>query len=676
MMLFLNGYSFLYVGYAQLDLNDNTTRSLLRYNITDINNSVRSNFSETMPLLFTNNSHTNSLVNQISLVITSNALLPQNSYRFKFTTYNEFGNSGFAEVDIYTESVPISGRILISPQTGSPLTTIFSLSAPGWTDNFGDTPLLYQFGLRYIFMEQSSNSRHPLPSCCNLLYDNSLFSSNVSCVCDFFGTGVSEQNDLQTMLPFLPQAMNRLSIQTELLVHVFDKNGARTEASKDLGSIFTEPLVTDDDSTQLLQPMEDSAPRKDQQLDTLAMLDGFQQLSRSNWRDALAQLTALVSFAEVTSFSSPYFNLSQAEITQFKLKAIGIVLDIYELYIPHSKPYLSVIASLLHSTTSSVNSLNDETISRIIDFIRVLIDSYNNFDVEQIFSFPGFSTTESQIVLKILQNLINTGNGRTSDRISRIRANSVTQEVLDVIPKLGFGLCTSERHSFVNNGASSLFLKPTRANLPSNYQSIEQCSARQANSKRAKACLSEDAPRVVVNFSSALFERYLWWPCVASSGNAESELYCSGVCLTSAQHTQNLLWQGREYEARLRSPLFQLYLLNPRNGSILEATADTLLIPTRISRNVAPDSEHIELVFPIVVSYSNASNLQCAYWNGTSRTWIRRSHFTGGMKLRNGTVTDVVCQFGATLGSIFTVLEVCPDGYYGDICSNGKRAAK
>ena len=455
-------------------------------------------------------------------------------------------------------------------------------------------------------------------------------------------------------------------MQVELLLRVFDKNGARTETAQNLDQIFTEP-VTDDDSTQLLQPLQ-STPSIEQ-LDVLAVLDRIRQLSRSNWRDALAQLTTLVSFAEVSSFNSPYFNLSQAQIVQFKVKATEIVLDIYESYIPRSKPYLSVIASLLQSTTSSLNTLNDESISRIINFIRVLIDSYNNFDVEQFFSFPGFSTTESQIVIKILQNLIDIGNGRTSNSIARIRMNSVTRELLNIIPKLGFGLCTSEKHSFVN-GASSLFLKASQTNLPTDYQSIEQCSARQPNSKRTKDCLSEDGPKVIVNFSSTLFERYLWWPC-ASVTESDNEEYCSGVCLTSAQHKQNLLWQGSEYEARLKSLLFQLYLLNPQNGSILEASESTLP-PTRVARNVAQDSEQIDFVFPILGSYSNASNLQCAYWNGTSRMWIRRSHFAGEMKLRNGNVTDIVCQFGVALGSIFTVLEVCPDGYYGETCSNSK----
>ena len=660
-----------------MDLNEDTIRSPLRYNITNVD-SEGPNFSETMPLLFTNNSYSNSFVNQISLIIASNTLLPQNTYRFKFTTFDEFGNSGFAEVDIYTESVPTSGRLLINPQKGSPLTTIFSLSAPGWTDNLGDTPLLYQFGLRYIFFNSMklSNSQQLLPSCCNLVYDNSLFSintlENVSCVCDFFSTGISEQNNLQTTLPFLPQMMNRDAVQVELLVRVFDKNGATTEVSQTLDGVFTEP-PSYDDSTQLLMPLPNS-PRE--QLDILAMLDRVGQLTQGNWRDALAQLTTLVSLAEVSSFNSPHLNLSQAQIVQFKVKAMELVLDIYELYVPLSKPYLNVIVTLLQSATSSLNSygvsLNNEQISRIIAFLRVLVDSFNNFEEERVFSLPGFSTTESQIVLKILQNLINTNNGGSSDSIIRVQANSITQELLNATPKLGFGLCASERYSFVN-GASLSFLKASRTSLPTGYQSIEQCSARQANSRKAKYCLSEDEAKVTVSFSSALFERYLWWPCAAApeSGSVESESYCSGVCLTSAQHTENLLWQGSQYESRLKSLLFQLYLLNPRNGSILEASTSTTS-STRVARNVAVDLEQIDLVFPILASYSDASNLQCAYWNETSRMWIRKSHFTGEMKLRNGTVTDVVCQFGVALGSLFTVLEVCPDGYYGEACSNGK----
>ena len=574
-------------------------------------------------------------------------------------------------MDIHTESVPTSGRLLISPQNGSPLMTVFTLSAPDWTDNFGDTPLLYQFGLRYIFnvMEESNLGQQLLPLCCNLVNDDSINTlENVSCICDFFSTGVSEQNNLQTILPFLPQIINGVAVQAELLVYVFDKNGARTEASQTLDSIFTEPAATEDDSTQLLRPMLDAPNRE--QVDILAILDRIGQLSRRNWRDALAQLTILVSFAEVSLFNSPYFNLSQAQIAQFKVKATEIVLEIYESYIPLSKPYLSVIANLLRSTTTSLSNLNDELTSKIIAFVQVIIRSYNNFDEEKVFSLPGFSTTEGQIVLKILQNLLSTRNSGNSDRITRIRENSIIHELLTVITNIGFGLCTSERYSFVG-GASTSFLKASQTNLPSDYQSIEQCNARHANSRRTKYCLNEERPKVTVNFSLALFERYLWWPCVASieSGNAESESYCSGVCLTSVQHSQNLLWQESEYEARLKSLLFQLYLLNPRNGSILETSASTVT-STRVARNTAADSEKVDLVFPILASYSNASNLQCAYWNGTSRMWIRKSHFTGEMKQRNGTVTDIVCQFGVTLGSIFTVLEVCPDGYYGETCSN------
>ena len=673
-----------HVGYAQLDLNADTARSPLAYNITHVNPAERREYSERTPVLFTSNSYrldtSNSFVNQISIIITSNTLLPQNTYRFKFTVNGAFGNPGFAEIDIFTESVPTSGRLLIHPQNGNPLMTLFSLSAPSWTDNFGDAPLLYQFGLRYIFFN-ASNSLQLLPSCCSLSYDNNLFStSNVSCVCDFFSTGVSEQNDLQTTLPFFHQSVNGIFVQVESLLHVFDKNGARTETSQSLDGIFTELAPLDDDYTRPLMPMMDP-PVGSEQVDVLAVLDRIRQLSRRNWREALAQLTTLVSCAEVSLYNSPYFSLSSTQIVQFKTRATDIILDIYESHIPLTKPYLSVIARLLQSTSSPFHNhgtiFNDAQISRIIAFVRVLADSFNNFIREQVFSLRGFSTVESQIVLNILQNIISTHNDGSSGSIIRVQANSMTEELLSVIPKLGYGLCTNERYSFVD-GAHGTFLKALQSNLPTDYQSTEQCSERVANGRRTKYCLSEDEPKVTVNFSSALFEHYLWWPCGAateeSSSYEESESYCSGVCLTSAQHTQNFLWQGGEYESRLKSLLFQLHLLNPQNGSILlEPSMSTASgSQVRVTRNVPNNSMSIDLSFPILASYSHASNLQCAYWNETSNMWIRKACFTGEMKQRNGTVTDVLCHFEVASGSIFTILEVCPDGYYGEVCSGSK----
>ena len=667
---------FTNTGYAQVNLTDNrTVRSPVRYNITEFDDSQRPNFSETMPSLYTTGSHhaPSSFANHVTLVITANTLLPQNAYRFKFTATDMLGNSGFAEVNIYTESKPTSGTLLISPQNGFPLMTVFSLSAPGWTDDFGDTPLFYQFGLRYIFLGSTESFNPQQPACCHIPYDVSQIQDqfdNISCICEFMTTGISEQNELLTTLP-LPyeETTDGVSIQVQQLVQVFDKNGAMAEESRLFSGISSEELSNRDDPTQLLQPLSDSTRER---LDALGLLDEIRQTSLRNWRQALAQLTTLASFAEVSTFiSSPYLNLTLSEMVNFKVKTTELVLDIYESYIPISKSYLDLVVAILHSTTSYPGSAgitsNNALISRIMDFLQVFIDSTNNFDEERGSSSSGFSAKDSHFVLRIFHNLIHMSRELNSNTVVSIRENSVTQAFLRLTPRLGQILCTYEHYSFVNLAGIS-FLKSSRTNLPVNYQSTEECSKRLDNNiHRAKVCLQKDVPTVAVNFSSVLFERYLSWPCQDSEERTAS--YCSGVCLTSALHTQNLLWQGSMYEYRLKSPLFQLYLLNPHNGAVLEFQQES---QQRISRNTAPVSDQIDLMFPIISSFSNASNLQCVYWNGTSRMWIGKPSYSGLTLERNGTVTNKICHFRTSLGVIFTILERCPDGQYGQTCLEGK----
>ena len=666
-----------------MDLNDNrTVRSPLIYNITDISADSHSHmYTERATDLFTSSrySTSNSFANQVTLIITANSLLPQNTYRLKFTAVDKMGNSGFAEVDIHTESVPTSGELTISPQTGSPFTTSILISARGWTDDLGDTPLLYQFGLRYIFFNSTEISNTQLPLCCNLMYDNFLFTNNqlenVSCICEFLSTGVSEQNELLTTLPLQSgvSSITGVSVQVQQLVRIFDRNGAVTEASQMLNDFATEQASEEsDDPSQLLQPLSDSQ-RED--FDILALLDKTRQLSHINWRRALAQLTTLVSSAEVNNFiKSSRFNITSPVMSQFKLKATELALDIYDSYIPISKSYLNVIVGILYSTTSSPGitlTSNEMLISRILNFVRVLVDLYNNFDADSIFSPPELSTSESQMLIQILHNLVNTGQRKN---IFRIRENLVTQTFLSLVPKLGLGLCSSERYSFVN-GAVGPLLKASITNLPMDYQSTEQCRLRQmSNTKRAKFCLNKNVPEVTVNFSRALFERYLWWPCGAETeGDDGVGSNCSGVCLTSAQHTQDLLWQGSPYASQLKSLVFQLYLLNPRNGSILEISHTATESQARMTRNMKTALDQMDIRFPILANYSNASNLQCAYWNGTSaRRWISKSEFSGETLASNGMVIEKICHFRASLGSIFTILERCPDGHYGRECLDGR----
>ena len=44
---------------------------------------------------------------------------------------DNLGQSGFAEVDVHTESAPAAGRVEINPRNGQPLSTIFLSTSAG-----------------------------------------------------------------------------------------------------------------------------------------------------------------------------------------------------------------------------------------------------------------------------------------------------------------------------------------------------------------------------------------------------------------------------------------------------------------------------------------------------------------------------------------------------------------
>ena len=52
---------------------------------------------------------------------------------------------GYSEITIDINAPPTSGTFLTSPSSGSALSTLFQLSAPGWTDDYSDLPLMYAF---------------------------------------------------------------------------------------------------------------------------------------------------------------------------------------------------------------------------------------------------------------------------------------------------------------------------------------------------------------------------------------------------------------------------------------------------------------------------------------------------------------------------------------------------
>jgi hypothetical protein len=53
--------------------------------------------------------------------------------------------AGRSALTFVTNEPPLPGRALIAPASGSALTTLFALSAPDWTDDMSDYPLVYSF---------------------------------------------------------------------------------------------------------------------------------------------------------------------------------------------------------------------------------------------------------------------------------------------------------------------------------------------------------------------------------------------------------------------------------------------------------------------------------------------------------------------------------------------------
>jgi len=79
--------------------------------------------------------------NGASLVIEPGSLSRGTDYRFRLTATDANGHSGYSEVLVRTNEAPTSGSFLITPSEGTALTTMFSLSASGWSDP--DLPLRY-----------------------------------------------------------------------------------------------------------------------------------------------------------------------------------------------------------------------------------------------------------------------------------------------------------------------------------------------------------------------------------------------------------------------------------------------------------------------------------------------------------------------------------------------------
>jgi hypothetical protein len=81
-----------------------------------------------------------------SAIARRNSLTAGVSYTFRFSATDSDRQTAFAEVAVVVNSPPSSGYVAVSPSNGTSLTTQFTVSAPLWTDDATDLPLMFLFG--------------------------------------------------------------------------------------------------------------------------------------------------------------------------------------------------------------------------------------------------------------------------------------------------------------------------------------------------------------------------------------------------------------------------------------------------------------------------------------------------------------------------------------------------
>ena len=403
----LNNRGFSNTGYAQLELSPRVARTHFKYDIapnTDVS------LNESVHLLFTSNATSPPLTNQITLTLENGALLADNFYRFRIEATNSQGHTGYAEIDIHTASVPLSGRFDIQPSSGSPLDTKFSLRASWWTDDIGDTPLSYQFGFRY-------------PQEREVQWLN----------------GVLSQNVISSVLP-LPDRVNN---SVNLVLRIYDNKGAsaRREISVVLEYTYTNSST---DIIGLMQTIED-----------MSLVNG-------NWIEGLAHLTALI----LSQYRYPN-DFDPAKLQIFKDRAINLLSELYWSYIPTSKSFLNQVLSLLSRVTYEAE-LTTTTVQQVLVILESVVDTYNSFDAMSAFSMPGLSEDEANVVFRMYTYLITA----SSHDSTRLISDNIINSLLNVAPILGYGMCKQlgigERSAFAfaeNFGS----LKSSRINLPRMY---------------------------------------------------------------------------------------------------------------------------------------------------------------------------------------------------------------
>ena len=625
------------LGYGQLDLNSNVTTTRFQFSICSSISTCPYSTDTTPAIIYTSNVLTNPprsqpFTNTISLILKRNVLLPQNSYRFKLSVTDDSSNVGFAEVDIQTESIPLAGRLEIDPAMGHPLSTIFSFEALDWTDSIGDGPFQFQFGFCFSCFEETSNS----PS---------------SLMCEEWMTGISGDSSFISILPYINPSLN-----PKFIVRVFDNNRGESNSIQRFSSFVLEPLSMPDSTLSTL--MTD--------IETIVTRG-------SQWVQALGHMTSLVTSLhmdhlsiicsdELESSLSPSFQLSNFDIVELKMRGLHLVLNLYFSFIPPSESHHQVILSLLKKVTrircgyyeeeNVSNEISVLDLQMIINLLENIVRTSNNFSEFGILSSRGLSTGDAEHILSTYQQiLVIQRNVYQSNTMPRVRSNAITESLSGrMLEELGYSLCLRQG---LHEDAAAIDLdgfmnvKSSHIYLPSEYI--------------AGGCFNLSCPfeAVRVRFSVYLFSLHLQWPCATRNN---SSLYCNGVYVTSTQIYLDILWQGNIFSSLIKAPILHLSLLNPATGIPLEMPSS----PSSLTL--------LELSFPIIAPYSNSLHLACVVWEHESLSWNRSVCSTDVLtsSSSSSSLSVVTCRCSSIRSHFYTVLESCPNGYYGKACNESK----
>ena len=442
------------IGYAQLEDLSSLTLTPVAYEIVS---TLTQPQEGSTAVLYTSNAAASTLTNIVSLTAARNSLLPANTYRFRLEATDRLGRTGYAEIDIRTESLPLGGRLEVTPAVGVPLSTRFQFTALQWTDDSRDLPLAYQYGVRY------SNEGET-----------------------YWLTGVLARNSISVLLPPSPPLDGE---SVEAVLHVFDTNGAVARQTRMVN--LTSSGIGSAQTTlgSLMDDIEKQA------------------LDFGNWIEGLANLLSLA----LAINEDPYSTYDPADVQDVTARGVDLTIDLFWSQVPRSRPFLNQLLGLLRELTQAVE-LSEFTLVRLLEMLELIVAKYLEFEETSSSSgAAGFSEYEGELVLGVYANLVTMHSQRNG---TRVREDTIVTSMADNIPRVGYGICRqlglrarAISITVQNLGVVSVSL----ANLPSSHTTFDPSDC--------KDCPFEDSEAIVIDFGRQLYEQYLLWPCESTDSS-------------------------------------------------------------------------------------------------------------------------------------------------------------